>query len=108
MGNLQSSLGTHQQDILDAAISGDAAWLKRQIEEEPKLIESVTTARGLVKRRGVLHLAAKHGNADVISTVLEPLVERVREEFKVWKGVAAVCRGLATTWWHCRTPVLLQ
>lgn len=78
MGNLQSALSRESQDILDAAVSGDVAWVKRQIVEEPKLIASSVT---LVKRRGVLHLAAKQGHSDVISAVLEPLVEAVRQEF---------------------------
>jgi hypothetical protein len=83
MGNLQSALSRESQDILDAATSGDVAWVKRQIVEEPKLIASSVT---LVKRRGVLHLAAKQGHSDVISAVLEPLVEAVRQEFNVSGG----------------------
>jgi hypothetical protein len=86
MGNLQSALSRESQDILDAAVSGDVAWVKRQIVEEPKLISSSVT---LVKRRGVLHLAAKQGHSDVISAVLEPLVEAVRQEFNV------------SGWWSC-------
>ncbi|KAF6264544.1 ankyrin repeat-containing domain protein [Scenedesmus sp. NREL 46B-D3] len=72
MGNLHSALSKESQDFLNAAVSGDVAWLKRQILEEPKLVSSSVT---LVKRRGVLHLAAKQGHSDVISAVLEPLVE---------------------------------
>eukprot|EP00882_Tetradesmus_deserticola_P011719 GHRQ01012398.1.p1 GENE.GHRQ01012398.1~~GHRQ01012398.1.p1 ORF type:complete len:379 (+),score=152.27 GHRQ01012398.1:490-1626(+) len=78
MGNLQSALCRDSQDTLNAAICGDVAWVKRQIVEEPKLVFSSVT---LVKRRGVLHLAAKQGHSDVISTVLQPLIEAVRQEF---------------------------
>lgn len=56
--------------------------LKEQIACEPKLLESVT----LVKRRGVLHLAAKQGHPNIISTVLDPLLADVRREYHVSSG----------------------
>jgi hypothetical protein len=76
MGN---SLSQDSQAILEAAVAGDAHLLKQQIAYEPKLLDSVT----LVKRRGVLHLAAKEGHPQVISTVLDPLLVAVREEYHV-------------------------
>lgn len=71
------SLSRDGQDILDAAAHGDVAWLRQQMAFEPSLVKSVT----LVKRRGVLHLAAKEGHVQVINAVLEPLIEAVREEY---------------------------
>jgi len=76
MGN---SLSQDSQAFLEAATAGDAELLQQQIACEPKLLESVT----LVKRRGVLHLAAKQGHPQVISTVLNPLLEAVRQEYHV-------------------------
>lgn len=76
MGN---SLSQDSQAILEAAVAGDAHRLKQQIAYEPKLLGAVT----LVKRRGVLHLAAKEGHPQVVSTVLEPLLVAVREEYHV-------------------------
>lgn len=76
MGN---SLSQESQTVLEAAAAGDAGLLKQHIQSEPRLLESVT----LVKRRGVLHLAAKSGHSDVISTVLQPLLDAVRQEYHV-------------------------
>lgn len=76
MGN---SLSQDSQAILEAATAGDVHLLKQQIACEPKLLDSVT----LVKRRGVLHLAAKQGHPHIISTVLDPLLEAVRREYHV-------------------------
>lgn len=90
MGN---SLSQDSQAILEAATAGDAHLLKQQIECEPKLLDSVT----LLKRRGVLHLAAKQGHPQIISTVLDPLLEAVRQEYHVSVGphrrVAATAGG---------------
>jgi cobalamin biosynthesis Mg chelatase CobN len=78
MGNLHSLLASKpSQDVLEAAEAGDVACLKEKIACEPRLVDSVT----LLKRRGVLHLAAKHGHAAVITTVLEPFIAAVREEY---------------------------
>lgn len=74
MGN---SLSAHSAAFLEAATAGDAQSLKQQIECEPKLLESVT----LVKRRGVLHLAAKQNHPHIIRTVLDPMLETVRQEY---------------------------
>lgn len=95
MGN---SLSQDSQAILDAATAGDALLLKQQIECEPKLLESVT----LVKRRGVLHLAAKQGHPQVISTVLDPLLDAVRQEYhvSVWHTHCARAHVL-WQWWVC-------
>ena len=76
------SLSRDSQDILDAAAHGDVAWLRQQMAFEPKLVKSVT----LLKRRGVLHLAAKEGHSEVLNAVLEPLIEAVREEYSVSPG----------------------
>ncbi len=84
MGN---SLSQDSQAILEAATAGDALLLKQQIEYEPKLLDSVT----LVKRRGVLHLAAKQGHPQIISTVLDPLLEAVRQEYHVSVVCAVAC-----------------
>ncbi|KAF8072581.1 ankrd52 [Scenedesmus sp. PABB004] len=73
----RAPLAPRRRTVLDAASSGDLAWLKQQIEDDPKLIGSVT----LVKRRGVLHLAAKQGHWHVIEAVLQPLIEAVRTEY---------------------------
>lgn len=79
MGN---SLSQHSAAFLEAATAGDAHLLKQQIECEPKLLESVT----LVKRRGVLHLAAKQNHPHIIRTVLDPMLETVRQEYQVNAG----------------------
>jgi hypothetical protein len=76
MGN---SLSQDSQAILEAATAGDVLLLKQQIACEPKLLESVT----LLKRRGVLHLAAKQGHPHIISAVVDPLLEAVRQEYQV-------------------------
>jgi hypothetical protein len=87
MGN---SLSHDSQGVLEAASAGDAGRLKQQIAGEPRLLQSVT----LVKRRSVLHLAAKCGHPEVISAVLEPLLAAVRQEYYVsWAGVSCVCGG---------------
>jgi hypothetical protein len=83
MGN---SLSQDAQATLEAATAGDVHLLKQQIACEPKLLDSVT----LVKRRGVLHLAAKQGHPHIISTVLDPLLEAVRREYHVSVGVGPV------------------
>lgn len=74
MGN---SLSQESQCVLEAATCGDAGVLKQCIEDAPRLLDSVT----LLKRRSVLHLAAKSGHPSVISAVLEPLLDAVREEY---------------------------
>jgi ankyrin repeat protein len=76
MGN---SLSQESQSVLQAAELGAAGVLKRQIAEEPRLLGSKT----LVKRRGVLHLGARGGHADVVSAVLDPLLDDVRTEYQV-------------------------
>lgn len=73
------SLSRDSHDILDAAAHGDIAWFRQQLAFEPKLVKSVT----LLKRRGVLHLAAKQGHSQVLNAVLEPLIEAVRAEYYV-------------------------
>lgn len=79
------SLSRDSQDILVAAAHGDVACLRQQMAFEPKLVKSVT----LLKRRGVLHLAAKEGHSQVLAAVLEPLIEAVREEYFVSIGHAS-------------------
>lgn len=98
------SLSRDGQDILDAAAHGDVAWLRQQIAFEPSLVKSVT----LVKRRGVLHLAAKEGHVQVINAVLEPLIEAVRDEYLVSSSLG--CHQLSSAasihviWWYSAQP----
>lgn len=76
MGN---SLSQESKAVLEAAASGNADLVQQQIACDSKLLESVT----LVKRRGVLHLAAKQGHPNIISAVLDPLLEEVKQEYHV-------------------------
>jgi hypothetical protein len=82
------SLSKDSQTVLEAAAIGDAELLKQHVSYEPNI---VTTSVTLLKRRSVLHLAAKRGHSHVIKIVLQPLLEAVQEEYSVSTATPGSC-----------------
>ncbi|KAI8467963.1 MAG: hypothetical protein J3K34DRAFT_460139 [Monoraphidium minutum] len=73
------------RDILEAARRGDAGAVGIRIKEAGPRLAGAST---LLQRRGVLHIAARQGQAEVIKAVIEPLLAAARAELAAARAAA--------------------
>ena len=93
--------------MLKAAQKGDADLVHDHLASAPRLLKCAT----LLKRSGLLHIAAREGHVEVLEAVLAPLLADVREEVRAERYPGPACKRLRKAVnsrdLYYRTPLLL-
>ncbi|WIA13986.1 hypothetical protein OEZ85_002549 [Tetradesmus obliquus] len=105
MGNAQ----TRESGFISAGANGDTSYVRQAMQTDTTARERLLSAHtGFFSgKKTILHVAAKTGKADVVASVLGPLVDAVTAEIVdgVYPGKAAELLGRTVNQQVCSTGV---